>query len=305
MISQMSLTGRHSKTMTTLPPGWKKFCCTPAVNRHVLLLLCVLLMPGCSLFISSTASDLGNNLYYAVINNDDLATVKEGGPAYLLLIDSLLHDNPENEFLLQTASTLYTAYTAMFVEDSSRAQRLSDKALSYAFHAVCVHRSDACSLKKIRFRIFEKVIAAMNKDKDVPILFALGSAWAVWVQAHQEDWNAVAEIPRIASIMQQVIKLDEDYQDGIAHLYLGGIAPFPDEARKHFDRAIEISGGKNLMIKVMYARQYARAKFDRKLHDRLLQEVLKAETTMPGYTLINTLAQEQARELLDNADDYF
>jgi len=262
-------------------------------------------MPGCSLFISSAASNLGNNLYYAVINNDDLATVKEGGPAYLLLIDSLLSDNPDNESLLQAASTLYSAYTSLFVEDSSRAQRLSDKALRYALHAICVHRSDACALKDIRFQEFEKVIDAMNKGEDVPILFTLGSAWAGWVQAYQEDWNAIAEIPRIASIMQQVVKLDDDYQDGIAHLYMGGIAPFPDEAREHFERAIEISGGKNLMIKVLYARQYARAKFDRELHDRLLQEVLKAEATIPGYTLINTLAQKQAQELLDNADDYF
>jgi hypothetical protein len=58
-------------------------------------------------------------------------------------------------------------------------------------------------------------------------------------------------------------------------------------------------------MKVLYARQYARAKFDRELHDRLLQEVLKTKPNIPGYTLINTLAQKQARELLDNADDYF
>jgi hypothetical protein len=257
------------------------------------------------MFISSAASDLAQNLSYAIINNDDLETVKEGGPAYLLLIDSLLKGNPNNESLLQAASTLYTAYTVMFVEDSSRAQRLSDKALRYALHAICVHRSEACSLKDTHFPEFEKVIADMNKDEDVPILFTLGSAWAGWVQAHQKDWNAIAEIPRIVSIMQHVVKLDEDYRDGSAHLYLGIMAPFPDEAREHFERAIELSDGKNLMIKVQYARQYARSKFDRELHDKLLHDVLKTEHIIPGYTLINTLAQKQAQELLDTADDFF
>jgi tetratricopeptide (TPR) repeat protein len=291
--------------MNMLALCWKKFCGIPVFNWHVLILLCALLMPGCSIFISSATSDLAQNLSYAIINNDDLATVKEGGPAYLLLIDSLLSGNPNNESLLQAASTLYTAYTAMFVEDNLRAQRLSDKALRYALHAICVHRSETCSLKDIHFQEFEKVIAEMNKNKDVPILFTLGSAWAGWIQAHQEDWNAIAEIPRVVSIMQHVVKLDEDYQDGSAHLYLGVMASFPDEAREHFERAIKLSGGKNLMMKVLYARQYARAKFDRELHDRLLQEVLKTKPNIPGYTLINTLAQKQARELLDNADDYF
>ena len=44
--------------------------------------------------------------------------------------------------------------------------------------------------------------------------------------------------------------------------------------RQCFERAIEISEGKTLMAKVIYARQYARLVFDQELHDRLLQEVL-------------------------------
>jgi hypothetical protein len=41
------------------------------------------------------------------------------------------------------------------------------------------------------------------------------------------------------------------------------------------------------------------------LHDRLLNEVLKAKTDVPGYTLSNTLAQERAKELLKSGEDYF
>jgi len=85
-------------------------------------------------------------------------------------------------------------------------------------------------------------------------------------------------------------------------LALGGRA---EEGRKHFEQAIEMSGGRNLMVKVTFARQYARLMFDRKLHDRLLHEVLKADPNLPGYTLINTLAQQEAQELLDSADNYF
>ena len=60
-----------------------------------------------------------------------------------------------------------------------------------------------------------------------------------------------------------------------------------------------------LMAKVLLARQYARLVFDRPLHDRLLQEVVEAEPKARGFTLSNTLAQGQARELLAGSDEYF
>jgi len=44
---------------------------------------------------------------------------------------------------------------------------------------------------------------------------------------------------------------------------------------------------------------------DYELHDRLLHDVMSAEPIQDGYTLFNTLAQRDAQELLDSADDYF
>ena len=61
----------------------------------------------------------------------------------------------------------------------------------------------------------------------------------------------------------------------------------------------------DLGIKVDYANYYARTLYDRELHDRLLNEVLAADPVQPGRTLFNTLAQRDARSLLDSADDYF
>lgn len=276
------------------------------------ILLCALLLSGCSFFISSATLDMTENLTQAILNNNDLATVEVGGPAYLLMVDSLLNRDPDNESLLRAAATIYTAYTDVFVKDKVRAQKLTDKALEYALHAICVRRSNACSLRQSHFQEFENVIFNLSV-KDVPTLFVLGSAWSAWIQTHREDWNAVAEISRIEAIMQRVVDLDESYQDGTAHLYLGVLTTLlppalggkPDVGRHHFERALEISNHKNLMIKIMYAQQYARLLFDRELHDRLLHEVLKAEPEVPGYTLSNILAQQKAQELLDSAEDYF
>ena len=72
-----------------------------------------------------------------------------------------------------------------------------------------------------------------------------------------------------------------------------------------FERAIALSAGRDLTAKVEYARRYARIIYDRPLHDRLLREVLAAETVAPGLTLGNVLAQRQAKELLASADSYF
>jgi hypothetical protein len=78
----------------------------------------------------------------------------------------------------------------------------------------------------------------------------------------------------------------------------------PELAKQHFQRAIELSPN-NLMSKVLFAKHYARMVFDRDLHDNLLKTVLAAHTEAPGLTLINTLAQQQAQQLLDSANDYF
>ena len=57
-------------------------------------------------------------------------------PAYLLLIDSLIEGDPQNENLLLAGSKLYGAYAAAFVKEPERAKRLTLKARDYAI-ALC------------------------------------------------------------------------------------------------------------------------------------------------------------------------
>lgn len=283
-----------------------------SIARIFFPLISVFLLTGCSFFISSATVDMTENLSQAILNNNDLATVEAGGPAYLLMVDSLLYRNPDDESLLREAANIYTAYTTVFVKDETRAKKLTEKALDYALRATCIHRPKTCQFREKSFQEFENTLSTMKK-RDVPELFTLGSAWSAWIQMHREDWNAVAEISRVEAIMKRVVELDEFYQDGGAHLYLGVLATFlppalggkPDVGRRHFERALEISKDKNLMVKVLYAQHYARLVFDQKLHDRLLNDVLEAKADVPGYTLSNTLAQQRAKELLKSGKDYF
>lgn len=282
------------------------------IVSSVVLLSSILSFYGCAYVRSSATQGLASNLKDAVLNFNDLETVREGGPAYLLMIDGLLLDDPYNKSLLVSAAGIYSAYTGVFVTDDERARRLTEKALDYGLRAVCARRSDACDLVRVPYEEYERIIASM-KYEDVPALFALGGAWAGWIQARQDDLNAIAQLARVEEIMRKVISLNESYQQGNAHIYLGIMNSFlppalggrPDEGRKHFERAIELTKGRNLMAKVIFAERYARLVFDRDLHDRLLKEVLDADPNVSGYTLINMHAQQKAVRLLATADDYF
>ena len=92
-----------------------------------------------------------------------------------------------------------------------------------------------------------------------------------------------------------------DFYLGNAYYSLGQF----DKSIAAFERAIELSGGRNLMAKVEYARNYARLVYDKALHDRLLNEVLAADPVAPDLTLVNILAKREARKLLRESGDYF
>jgi hypothetical protein len=114
-------------------------------------------------------------------------------------------------------------------------------------------------------------------------------------------------------IMKKVVELDDAYKEGAAYLYLGTLATLlppalggkPELGKQYFEKAVASSHGKNLMVKVIFAKLYAKMIFDRKLHDQLLEEVIATDPKIKGYTLVNTWAKIQAQELIDSADDYF
>ncbi len=286
------------------------------LNMPVLRLLSVLLalsaLGGCASITSSATNRLANNLSTAILNQDDPETVEQGMPSYLLMMDGLIEGDPQNENMLVAGSKLYASYASAFVKDAARARRLSGKARDYGARALCAHDAQLCELWDRPYDEFARALGTL-KAGDVPVLYASAAAQAAWIQANSSDWNAIASLPRVKAAMARVVELDEGYEHGEAHVYLGVIATLlppamggkPEEGRMHFERAIALSGGRDLTAKVEYARRYARMVYDRPLHDRLLNEVLAADAKAPGLTLANVLAQRQAKELLSTADNYF
>jgi hypothetical protein len=274
--------------------------------------LVMLTLPGCASLISSATSKMADNITLAIQNQDDAATVRDGAPAYLLMIDGLIAGDPENEDLLLAGAKLYGSYSSAFVDDELRSQRLASKSLDYARRALCLELESLCLASAQKLNVFEDSLGTSSRS-DLKAMYAYAVAWSGWVQANSSDWNAVADMAKVTALFERCLELDETYDRGGAHLYLGVIKSLlpaalggkPELARVHFERARSLSAGENLMVNVLMAKHYARTIYDQELHDQLLIEVQTARADYSGYTLINTLAKREADQLLAESADFF
>ena len=279
--------------------------------RGAILSVCFL-FAGCGYFLEKAGQSFGNNLSSAVLNQTDPEIVRDGAPAYLLLLDSLLQGNPESPSLLSAAATLYATYGTVFADEPERAARLTSRALNYSTTAICGSYKPSCEWDGMLFEDYEQTLPGL-KEKHADVVFSHGLASLAYIRAHSSDYAAIALLPYSEALFERYLEINDGSDDGAVHTYLGilntlippALGGKAEEGREHFERAIAISGGTDLSAKVEYANGYARLLYERELHDRLLEEVLAANPEVPGSTLLNVLAQRQARVLLETADDYF
>ena len=281
--------------------------------RLVLAMLgSALALGGCASLMSNATASLGRDLTAGILDQDDPETVAEGLPAYLLLLDGLIEGDPENPDLLLAASRLYGAYAGGFVVEPQRRIALATKALAYARRATCARDATLCEVLDADFERYDAVVAQLDAS-DLVHAYPLGAAWAGVIQADSGMLDRVAELPKVETLFRRIVVLDRGHDHGAALMYLGVMASLrpeslggnPAAGRAAFEEAIERSGGKNQMARVLYAEYYARLVFDQALHDRLLGEALAADPKAPGLTLVNVLAQRRARTLLQSGKDYF
>lgn len=277
--------------------------------KALVIVLVVLGISGCASLVTNR---LAGTLSNSIADQDDPQTVRQGAPAYLILVDGLIQDSPHDAQLLAAGARLYGSYAAVFVDDPARARRMAAKARDYGRRAICLSYPDIC---KFEAAAYDRYIPTLQEvtARDVGLLYIYGVSWAGWIQSSSGNWSAVADLPKVEAVLRRVEVLDDGYAHGEVHLYLGimntilspALGGHPEIGKQEFERAIAISKGKDLVDKVEYARRYARLVFDRKLHDRLLQEVLKADPHVPGLTLSNVLAQQEAAKLLQSSAEYF
>jgi len=280
--------------------------------QFITVAFAVIFISGCGQLVSNAKKDFANDLSQTMLSYDDPETVGKAAPAYLLLVSSMIRGDPENPDLLDSGAKLYGAYASAFVEDGDSKKALAGRAFDYAGRSLCLRDTSACNVQALSFDEYKIFLQQLDATQ-VKSLFLYVSSWAGVIEADSGNWNKVAELPRVRAGIQRVIELDESIDNGNAHLYMAvldsllppALGGKPDLAKKHFERALTISQGKNLMAKVLYAEKYARLLFNRELHDRLLNEVVAAKIDNDENRLINILARQKAKALLKSADDYF
>jgi hypothetical protein len=283
------------------------------LGRALAAILCAAQLSGCASMAQSAASDFAANLSAAILNQDDPELVGDSLPAYLVILDSLAAAPDASGDVLGAAARLYAAYAVVFVTDPDRSANLAAHAHDYGVRALCAdRRQPGCGIDKLPYADLDLQLGkAGSDDASVLLSYVIGSL--AYIRTHGEDWEALAGLPRIESVLNRLLVISPDRDAALVNTYLGvlntlrpaALGGQPERGQMFFERALELTGRRDLGVLVDYARGYARLVYDRELHDRLLNETLQADPRQPGYTLFNILAQRQAAGLLASADDYF
>jgi len=285
------------------------------LRRNLLLaatLISCVLVSGCGVIVSRVSANMADNLSSAILNQSDPELVREALPSYLLLLDSLAGPETDNPATLSAAAQLYAAYGAALVNDEDRARTLTEQGRRYGVRALCAADGNTCGIDSLSFPEYESAIAAVDAASR-EALYSYSLSTLAWIRSNSDDFKALAALPKIELSLKRVMELEPGELAPMTCMYLGilntlrpaSLGGKPDEGQEWFLRGIELSEGKDLSIKVEYARSYARLIYDRELHDQLLNEVLAAEVKQPDLTLFNQLARSQAIELLETSDSYF
>jgi hypothetical protein len=265
-----------------------------------------------TLTVGATAS-LMEDVAKSAYRQSDLRLIREGMPAYLMLIDGMVEAVPDNKKLLISAAQAYASFASAFIQDEDKdyARVLYARAKKYSLRAL-KHTGIEDPVSSF-FDKFESDLKNLHK-KDVPYIFWAASCWGNWISLSQGSIEAVAELPRVELLMKKVLELDEGFYYGGAHIFMGilnGSKPKMaggnlDLAREHFLKAIDLGRREFLLTYVYYAEYYAKKMFDKGLYISTLEGVLKTPADIvPDLTLLNTVAHNKAKEMLAEADDYF
>ena len=283
----------------------------------IFLFLCLLFflsscLPNKKLTVGATATLL-EEVARASYRQSDLRILREGMPAYLMLIDGMVQTVPDNEQLLIAAAQSYSSFASLFVEgqDKEYANLLYERGKQYALRSLEM-RGFKEPLQR-PFDDFKEGLKRLGK-KDVPYIFWAATCWVNWIRLNLDSIEAISELPRVESLMKRALELDEGFYYGGPHLFMGiWFASRPKivggdlkKAQEHFLKALDLGQGKFLMAYVYYANYYARKMTDKDLFTSTLQKVLETPAeTSPDLVLLNTVAKKQAKELLSHVGEYF
>jgi predicted anti-sigma-YlaC factor YlaD len=292
-------------------------------------MLCLLVLAGgCSVrrYATNQLSDVLSRSGTTFASDDDPELVKAALPFSLKLVESLLAENPRHAGLLTTAARGFTEFAYAFVQEDAeeleprdlaasetmqaRARRLYLRAQGYGLRGLEVNHPGF--EKNLRANPKAAVMAA-NKA-DVPLLYWTAAAWGAAISLSKDDPELLGQIPAMQALIDRALVLDESYNAGVIHTFLityemsrqGGPGDPAARARKHFDRALALAGGKDASPLVALAEAVSIKQQDVKEFESLLHQALAINPdAKPDTRLENLIMQRRAKWLLSREPELF
>ena len=288
--------------------------------------LLLVLLSGCSIK-KMAINKLGDALSGSgtgFASDDDPELVKAAVPFSLKLIESLLAESPQHKGMLLAACSGFTQYSFAFVnqdadelEDTDiaaatrmrvRAKRLYLRARGYGLRGLEVkHAGFEQALRKN-----PKTAVKSATVSDVPLLYWTAAAWGSAISVSKDDPALVSDQIIVEALIDRALELDEDFDRGAIHGVLisyemarQGVQGDPAlRSKKHFDRAMKLSGGKLASPLVSFAESVSVQNQNRAEFQALLDQALAINPdAVPESRLQNLVAQRRARWLLGRVDD--
>lgn len=260
-------------------------------------------------------------------SDEDPELVEAALPFSLKLIESLLAESPRHWGLLFAASSGFTQYAYAFVQQDAdqmeeqdvakaaalrtRARKLYLRARDYGLRGLEVRRPEFG--KALREDAKAAVRAASKAD--VPLLYWTAASWGSAISLSKDNPDLIADQPIVEALIDRALELNESFDQGAIHGFLITYEPSrPGSAaeaaatrsRKHFQRAMELSGGKLASPLVTLAEAVSVSKQDKKEFQALLNRALEIDVdAKPEWRLSNLVMQRRARWLLGRLDQLF
>jgi predicted anti-sigma-YlaC factor YlaD len=149
--------------------------------------------------------------------------------------------------------------------------------------------------------------------EDVPLLYWTAASWGAAVSRGSDRPDLLADLPAVVAMMERVLAMDERFGDGAIHDVFIMIRGLPAEmggdseaAGRHFERALELNGGRMASTYATYATSVVQGEQDRESFEELMEQALAVDPDEdPSHRLQNLVAQKRARYMLEHIDDYF
>jgi predicted anti-sigma-YlaC factor YlaD len=289
-----------------------------------------LLAGGCSVkqfAIKQLGTALASSSGGAFAAEEDVEFAGQAVPFSLKLIESLLHEQPDNGDLLLAAASGFTQYAYVWVqqpgdfaeaENFARAQHQRDRARGFYLRA---HRYARRALEAKHGGLGAALerdpvaaLAAMQKG-DVPLLYWAAMSLGGALSLGKTDPELIALRPQLEALIDRAAALDPDWGEGSLQELLmnyetsrgGGTGSEGlRRARAYFERAVALSAGKRASPLVGFAEGISVQEQKKKEFIDLLNRALAIDLqAAPDNRLANAVMQERARWLLGRVDELF